>query len=42
MRTVCIPPMVQRGLLLGVFGTAAVVIARELPDIRRYIKMETM
>jgi hypothetical protein len=42
MRTVCIPPMAQRALLLGVLGTAAAVIAMELPDIRRYMKMETM
>jgi hypothetical protein len=34
--------MAQRALLLGVLGTAAAVIVAELPDIRRYIKMETM
>jgi uncharacterized protein DUF6893 len=33
---------VRRMALLGVAAVAAVLLAIELPELRRYIKMETM
>jgi hypothetical protein len=42
MKEIRITPTMQAMLLLGVLGAIAAALAAQLPELRRYMKMEKM